>query len=313
MTGKVSYSINGVADKKDCVDVTGQQNNSVIEMAGKKDCLFVTSKKEAVNVLPVNSCPVVTHVHFANRYPQKKGVNLDSGYCQEIKYMNDVSRVGHLSSLKCVTNVPTVAPDLPVGARLHQVLEKWAALGVSPKVVTVLREDYILPFQFRPNLTRSPTIISCYVNLHRNLYLMEALHQLLNKNAVEPITTPKSLGFYNRVFLVPKSNNQWRPTLDLSILNTFLKTESFKMETPETIRTSLQAEEWVTSIDFRDTYFHILIQSRSRKYMRFHVHTCTAKGFKDSPVPRRPVGQSQIPPNFFQHTQTLVALCQELS
>ena len=43
------------------------------------------------------------------------------------------------------------------------------------------------------------------------------------------------------------------------------------METPETIRTSLQQGEWVTSIDFRDAYFHIPIQEQSRKYLRFHV------------------------------------------
>ena len=50
----------------------------------------------------------------------------------------------------------------------------------------------------------------------------------------------------------------------------FLKTEKFKMETPETIRTSLQKGEWVTSIDFKDAYFHIPIQEQSRKYLRFH-------------------------------------------
>ena len=43
------------------------------------------------------------------------------------------------------------------------------------------------------------------------------------------------------------------------------------METPETIRTSLQMGEWVTSIDFKDAYFHIPIQEQSRKYLRFHV------------------------------------------
>ena len=64
---------------------------------------------------------------------------------------------------------------------------------------------------------------------------------------------------------------QTQQPVDLSILNTFLNTESFKMETPETIRTSLQAGEWVTSIDFKDAYFHIPIHSQSRKYMRFHL------------------------------------------
>ena len=163
--------------------------------------------------------------------------------------MKVVSCVGHLSSVNLVTNVPTVAPDVLVGARLHQFWEKWVSLGASPKAVTVLREGYILLFRFWPNLTRSPTVINCYVNPHKNLCLLEALHQLLNKNAVEPVATQKSLGFYNRLFLVPKPNNRWRPILDLSTLNTFLNTESFKMETPETIRTSLQAVEWVTSID----------------------------------------------------------------
>ena len=55
-----------------------------------------------------------------------------------------------------------------------------------------------------------------------------------------------------------------RTILDLSKLNLFLKAEKFKMETRETIRTSLQQGEWVKSIDFKDTYFHIPIQEQSR-------------------------------------------------
>ena len=108
-----------------------------------------------------------------------------------------------------------------------------------------------------PDTNRTLTITSCYVNPHRNLYLLEALHQLLNKNALELVKHQKSLGFYNRLFLVSKPNNRWRPILDLSIQNRFLKTESINLETPETIKTSLQAGEGVTSIDFKDAYFHI--------------------------------------------------------
>ena len=33
----------------------------------------------------------------------------------------------------------------------------------------------------------------------------------------------------------------------------------------------LQQGEWVTSIDFKDTYFHIPIQEQSRKCLRFHI------------------------------------------
>ena len=114
-------------------------------------------------------------------------------------------------------------------------------------------------------------VISNYVNPQRQSHLLKTLYQLTNKNTVEPVENENSLSFYNGLFLVPKPNNWWRPILDLSTLNTFLNTESFKMETPEKIRTSLEVGEWVTSIDFKDTYFHIPIHSQSRKYMRFHI------------------------------------------
>ena len=229
-----------------------------------------------------------------------------------------------MSSGNLVTNVPTVAINPPVGARLHPFWEKWEALG--SKVVTALGEGYTLPFRFRPNLTRSPTVISSYVNPQRQSHLLEALYQLVNKNAVEQVANQNSLGFYNRLFLVNKPNNWWRPILDLSTLNTVVNTESFKMEIPETIRTCLQIGEWVTSIDVKDAYFHIPIHSQSRKYNAFShpgsvlpvqsptlwsVHSTHGvhsggqrgqtdgftEGYKNPPVPRRLVGESHIPPN----------------
>ena len=113
------------------------------------------------------------------------------------------------------------------------------------------------------------------------------------------------------------------------------------METPETIRTSLLAGEWVTSINFKDAYFHIPINSQSRKYMRFHIQDKTYQ-FKALPF-----GLSTAPMEFtviakevkwlamgkgirihqylddwlvrakshqtcLHQTQTLVALCREL-
>ena len=84
-----------------------------------------------------------------------------------------------------------------------------------------------------------------------------------------------SLAFYNRLFLVPKPNRKWRPILDLSPLNLYLKTSSFKMENPETIRLSLQTGKWVTSLDFSDAYFHIPVNQRSRKYLRFFLNNQT--------------------------------------
>ena len=324
-------------------------NYCVLNVDAVKDYVHVSGKKQVLNPSPVTSKSetvflhvnsFVANVHSVTGLPQKKGVN--PNYCYnhtELKNVNGVSC--HLSSANTVTNVPTVAINPPVGARLQQFWEKWEALGSSPKVFTILREGYTLPFRFRPNLTRSPTVISNYVNPQRQSRLLEALYQLTNKNAVELVTNQNSLGFYNRLFSVPKPNNRWRPILDLSTLNTFLNTESFKMETPETIKTSLQLGEWVTTIDFKHAYFHIPIHSQSRKYMRFHIQGQSYQ-FKALPF-----GLSTAPMEFtvvakevklmtlqrgirihqylddwlvratshqtcLQHTQTLVALCRKL-
>ena len=184
----MTVTVKCVTRLKDFVDVSDSLE-SLNPPAGKD---FVINKIETVN-LHVNSC-LVNPVLFTKGYPQKKDVNPVYCYhCQRIKYVKDVSCADHLSSVNFVTNVPTVVSNLPVGTRLHQFWEKWPTVGASPKVVTVLRDGYTLPFRFRPNLTRSPTVISCYVNPHKNLYLLEALHQLLNKNAVEPVVTQKCL------------------------------------------------------------------------------------------------------------------------
>ena len=148
----------------------------------------------------------------------------------------------------------------------------WLSLGSNPRVVSILKEGYSLPFKVRPPLSRSPVIISHYADPIKNKHLKESLQALIQKQAVEKVMVPSSLAFYNRLFLVPKPNNKWKPILDLSQLNLYLASASFKMETPKTIRLSLQKGEWVTSLDFSDAYFHIPISQRSWKYLRFHLN-----------------------------------------
>ena len=203
--------------------------------------------------------------------PQKKGLSPD--LCQtEIKHVKSASFVSPCRSVPHVPNVHSVAENPPVGCRLHRFWETWLSLGSNPRVVSILKDGYNLPFKMRPPLTRCPLIISGYANPRRNKFLKEALQSLITKQAVEKVVVRASLAFYNWLFIVPKPNNKWRPILDLSKLNLFLHSETFKMETPETIRLSLQKGEWVTSLDFSDAYFHIPINPRSRKYLRFHLH-----------------------------------------
>ena len=211
-------------------------------------------------------------------------------------------------------------------------------MGANPRVVSALRDGYILPFKQRPLLMRSQ---SGYANPVKNWFLKEALLHLMDKLVVEKVIVKSSLAFYNRLFLVPKPNRKWRPILDLSQLNLYLSTNTFKMETPETIRLSLQTGDWLTSLDFSDAYFHIPINQRSRKYLRFFLYNqtfqFTALPFGLATVPlefTKVVKEVKLmaqgrdiqihqylddwllralcPETCLQHTQTLLALCQQV-
>ena len=156
----------------------------------------------------------------------------------------------------------------PVGGRLRSFSRDWQTNNCSSNVLNIITNGYVLAFLSKPNLVRFPLIISEYKALPKDQALADCIQSLLSKNAIERVENVKSLGFYSCLFLVPKPHQRWRPVIDLSRLNTFLHVE-FKMETPESIRTSLIPGEWVASIDLSDAYLHIPIHPHSRKYLRF--------------------------------------------
>ena len=51
--------------------------------------------------------------------------------------MKAASCVDQLLSVKPLTNVHTVAQNLPVGASLNQFWKTWATLGASSKVIRI--------------------------------------------------------------------------------------------------------------------------------------------------------------------------------
>ena len=130
----------------------------------------------------------------------------------------------------------------PVGGRLHSFRRDWLTNKCSDNVLNIIINGYVLLFISKPNLVRAPLILSGYKALQRTssdlLYPVSSV-----KNTIESVET-KSLGFYSRLFLVPKP---------------------FK-----SIRDSLILGQWVSSIDLSDAYLHISILPNSRRSLRFY-------------------------------------------
>ena len=57
--------------------------------------------------------------------------------------------------------------------------------------------------------------------------------------------------------------------LDLSSLNRFLTKIKFRMETSVSVRESIRAGDWATSVDLTDAYFHLLIHRLDSRWLRF--------------------------------------------
>ena len=116
--------------------------------------------------------------------------------------------------------------------------------------------------------------------LHRPLELhsnskpsdfLDAVKKLLDSRAIDEVKDTSSLGYYSRLFLVPKPDGSFRSIIDLKKLNLFLDIPSFKMETLFSIITALQPQEWITKIDLKDAYHHILVHMNIRQYFRFVI------------------------------------------
>ena len=150
----------------------------------------------------------------------------------------------------------------PVGGHLRSFRRNKC----SSYVLNIITNGYVLPFISKPSLVRFPLVQPEYKALQKDQALATCIQSLLSKNVIERVENVKSLGFYSRLFLVSKPHQRSRPVINLSRLNTFLHVEKFKMETPESVRTSLIPEEWVSLID---AFLHIPIHPNSRKYLRF--------------------------------------------
>ena len=120
-------------------------------------------------------------------------------------------------------------------------------------MLNIITNGYILPFFSKPSLFRFPLIQSECLARQKDQALATCIQSLLSKNTIERVENVISLRFYSPLFLVPKPHQRWRPFKDINRRNTFLHVEKFKMETPDSIRTSLIPGEWVSSIDLPDT------------------------------------------------------------
>lgn len=130
---------------------------------------------------------------------------------------------------------------------------KWICNGIS------------IPFSKR---VTQKTVPHTSLSREEKYEMSLAIENLLKLGAVAPCS-PLLDQFISKIFLAPKSNGGKRFILNLKPLNKFITTEHFKMEDHRTASKIIPRDGYLATIDLKEAYLLIPIDSTNRKYLRF--------------------------------------------
>lgn len=135
----------------------------------------------------------------------------------------------------------------------------------SSWVNSIVSQGYSIIFSKTPPVRLPPTH-DPYTTIAEKEEINKEIISLLQKKAIEECS---GMGFYSRLFTIPKKTGGLRPVLNLRPLNQYLKAPHFKMETLTHICQMLRPKDWLTSINLSDAFLHVAVQPTSRRYLRF--------------------------------------------
>ena len=183
-----------------------------------------------------------------------------------IQHVPSIEKVGGAEAVKAVNR----NNQLLVGGKVAHFTDTWTQLFPQhQEIVRKVSHGILIAFDdVPPSLLRYPLEIP---SNNKAADLQNAVQKLRLLRAIEEVMDPTSPGYYSRLFLVPKPDGSFRPIIDSKKLNQFIVVPSFKMETLFSMIAALQPQEWITKIDLKDAYHHILVHVNIRKYFRFVI------------------------------------------
>ena len=149
--------------------------------------------------------------------------------------------------------------------RTNLFYDNWHTITQDPFVLTMVR-GVELNFVSLPSQSNLP---GCLVSDPAEKVLVDVeITKLLEKGAVKEVTSCEG-EFISNIFLRPKKNGSMRPIINLKRLNQCIETPHFKMEHLLTFLPFIRKGMFMTSLDLKDAYFALPIESSFRKYVRF--------------------------------------------
>jgi len=144
--------------------------------------------------------------------------------------------------------------------RLSQYVRNWEQLTEDWWVLQAV-SGYKLELAQTPWQAKPAPKIQCSIE-ERTKILME-IKELLAKGAIMEATL-SAKSFVSQIF---RKRGQ-RPVINLKCLNSYVKTEHFKMEGLHILPHLIQQNDWMIKMDLKDAYFQIPIHQESQHLLQ---------------------------------------------
>jgi ribonuclease HI len=171
------------------------------------------------------------------------------------------------------------------GGQLTNHLKYWKTITNNRNILEYV-EGIKLDFLEIPKQTFEPKPFEVTKELRQKINAK--LQEYLNKEIIQKVY-PEKGHFISNIFTKQKKDGDIRIVLDVSNLNDYIEDEHFKMEGVREIKTMIKRNSFMASIDWKDAYYTVNLDSNFRKYFRFYWEeqlyqfTCAPNGLKSVP------------------------------
>ena len=154
-----------------------------------------------------------------------------------------------------------------MAANLSRYLSEWKKYCNNSFLLNIIGSGYKIQLKWSDIFL--PPIVTIPSKLKNEIIWCE-VSRLLSSGVISEVGFDDSQ-IVSRVFTVPKSNGGHRLVIDLSRLNKFVNRVSFRLEDKEVIKSLIQKNDYLVSIDLKDAFHTISLHQESKRLVVFQL------------------------------------------
>lgn len=170
-------------------------------------------------------------------------------------------------------------PSTPLAERLRAASTAWRLITTDEFVLSVVERGLYLPLRSRralaaaarrpaPPTYRGPPHVTAALAEQLTTWLAQGVIELARRRPAAPGVARLPF-LFALLFPVPKSDGSLRWCHDLRFLNTALRVPKVRFEGLQATRQLLRRGDFMTSIDLKSAYSHVLIAPAHRQLLQF--------------------------------------------